>query len=330
MNGFCVKAVATPLNSTSVPGERRFSNRFAFPRPSTSFSVTSGALPCDMARTICFGWRSGLLNEWQVRLARDRRSTEWRFREGNEVIWHNPELDLALIQVLAPEEEPLKPQFGLRVATLRTNDRPVVEIRGYPRASKREDGKRRLTSTSGRLKSDEADGPLVFGVEASDLPNTPRSGWPGISGSLVLLPDSPDPEFIWAYGVVREIPPYFDKQLAVARLADAWTTDPKFRDLLVAAGAPDEDAEDPLEASAARSRTARVRRNNNYERAINRTREHLSRGLVLRALDELLNCFSVRWEPSDGWATWERLGYDLSQRIVSIPAEELLDYETMW
>src|SRR5262245_23819745 len=43
------------------------------------------------------------LDGWQVRLERDRKGYEWRFRHGNRVIWHNRPLDLALIKLQTPE-----------------------------------------------------------------------------------------------------------------------------------------------------------------------------------------------------------------------------------
>jgi hypothetical protein len=78
------------------------------------------------------------LNGWQVRLVRDRSKdpTGWRFRRGNCVVWHNPILDLALIQLVDPEGDRLSPTLRLRVATVTRNNAHAVEARGYPRASK--------------------------------------------------------------------------------------------------------------------------------------------------------------------------------------------------
>lgn len=67
-----------------------------------------------------------------------------------------------------------------------------------------------------------------------------------MSGSTVLLQHWPDPNTIWVYGVVQEVPTSFDGQLRVARLADAWQQNAEFRKLLLAAGAPNEEAEDPM------------------------------------------------------------------------------------
>jgi tetratricopeptide (TPR) repeat protein len=120
----------------------------------------------------------------------------------------------------------------------------AVEARGYPRASKQAEGPRDLTPALGRLTAADRDRPLRFGVYSSDLPNNPHAGWPGMSGSAVLLQDGPDQDEIWIYGVVQAVPVNFDRQLNVARLADVWQ-DAIFRRLLVAAGAPDKDAEDP-------------------------------------------------------------------------------------
>jgi hypothetical protein len=120
----------------------------------------------------------------------------------------------------------------------------VEEARGYPRASKQTEEPRELTPALGRLTAADRDRPLRFGVDRCDLPNKPHADWPGMSGSTVLLQDGPDQEEIWVYGVVQAVPPNFDGQLSVARLADSWQ-EATFRGLLVTAGAPDKDAEDP-------------------------------------------------------------------------------------
>jgi len=181
---------------------------------------------------------------WQVRLTRDRRADGWRFRRGNRVIWHDHARDLALILLVDPEGGPLRPELRLRVATVSGSNVHAVEARGYPRASKQAEGPRDLTPALGRLTAADRDRPLRFGVDSSDLPNNPHAGWPGMSGSAVLLQDWPDQDEIWVYGVVQAVPANFDGQLSVARFADAWQ-DAIFRRLLVAAGAPDKDAEDP-------------------------------------------------------------------------------------
>src|SRR5437773_2027961 len=90
------------------------------------------------------------LHEWQVRLERDRSNGPWLFRHGNRVIWHDPLQDLALIEILLPEEGPLRPEVQLRVATVSGNNPHTVEARGYPRASK-ENGLRNLVLASGDL-----------------------------------------------------------------------------------------------------------------------------------------------------------------------------------
>jgi hypothetical protein len=140
----------------------------------------------------------------------------------------------------------LRPELYLRVAMVSANNPHVVEARGYPRASKEDEGPRELTPAFGRLTAGERDRPLHFGVDQYDLPNDPNAGWPGMSGSAVLLQEWPDPDTIWIYGVVQAVPVNFDSQLKVARLAEVWQErGSKVRTLLVAAGAPDEDAEDP-------------------------------------------------------------------------------------
>jgi hypothetical protein len=184
------------------------------------------------------------LKEWQVRLAGDRSKGTWCFRRGNSVIWHNRGLDLALIKLVDPEGGSLRPELRLRVATVSRSNSHSVEARGYPRASKQAEGRRELTPAFGRLTAAQEDRPLRFGVDACDLPNKPHADWPGMSGSVVLLQEGRDQEEIWVYGVVQAVPENFNGQLAVARLADAWRNS-AFRHLLVAAGAPDEDAADP-------------------------------------------------------------------------------------
>ena len=184
------------------------------------------------------------LTEWQVRLARDYSAAKWPFRRGNEVVWHNPKLDLALIRLAGSEPGPARPVLRLRVATVLRNNLHPVETRGYPRASKQAEGPRELTPAFGRLAAGQQDRPFDLGVDICDLPNDPHAGWPGMSGSAVLLREGRDPDHIWIYGVVRAVPENFNHKLTVARLAEAWR-DPTFRQLLVAAGAADADAEDP-------------------------------------------------------------------------------------
>jgi len=190
------------------------------------------------------------LEGWQVRLARNYApgaSRPWPFRRGNRVIWYDKDRDLALIHLVDPKDGPLRPLLQFRVATVEGNNAHTVEARGYPRASKVED-RRELTPVHGHLKSADQDRPLRLGVDTSDRPNHPHEDWPGMSGSVVLLHDWPDPKIIWAYGVVQDVPASFDGQLRVARLADAWQPNAEFRKRLVAAGVADEEAEDPTGA----------------------------------------------------------------------------------
>lgn len=189
---------------------------------------------------------------WKIRLTRDRASEGWSFRCGNKVIWHDFLRDLALIELLDLTGSPLRPTVGptlkLRVAKVTRNNSHYVEVRGFPRAAKEEGQRYRdLTPAFGRLTAGYQDRPLLFGVDECDLPNDPHSGWRGMSGSMVLLRNGPDPGMIYAYGVVQEVPANFNGQLRVARLADAWE-DPAFRGLLVSRGAPDKDAIDPTAA----------------------------------------------------------------------------------
>jgi tetratricopeptide (TPR) repeat protein len=184
-----------------------------------------------------------------VRLERDHHpGARWPFRCGNRVVWYDQLRDIALIRLVDLEGNPLRPELRLRVATISGNNPHFVEVLGYPRASKEAAGSRELTPAYGRLTAAKENQPLRFGIDNCDLPNDPRAGWPGMSGSAVLLQDWPDKDEIWVYGVIREVPANFDRQLRVARLADAWQ-DATFRGLLVAAGAPDEEAEDPTGAA---------------------------------------------------------------------------------
>jgi hypothetical protein len=42
----------------------------------------------------------GPVSGWKVRLARDYAPEGWQFRCGNRVVWHDPDLDLALIELV--------------------------------------------------------------------------------------------------------------------------------------------------------------------------------------------------------------------------------------
>ena len=186
-----------------------------------------------------------VLDGWQVRLERDRKPDDWPFRRDNTVIWHDEARDLALIQLVRPEAGPLRPRLRLRVATVSWNNHHSVEARGYPRAGKEDNRPRELIPVCGKLHAGTQDKALFFGVDPADLPNHPHEDWPGISGSAVAFSDWPDRQEIWVYGVVRGVPGSFDRQLRVSRLAEVWQGDARFRSLLVKAGAPDLDAEDP-------------------------------------------------------------------------------------
>ena len=186
------------------------------------------------------------LENWQVRLERGRRGDTWPFCPENSVIWFDRQLDLALIRLARPEGSPFSPTLRLRVATVHRSNLHPVEARGYPRASKDEDGRRQLTPAFGRLTGGQQDEPLIFGVEACDLPNQPHTDWPGMSGSSVMLRDWHEPEEICIYGIVQAVPANFSGKLRVTRLADAWKI-ADFRQLLVKAGVPDRDAEDPTQ-----------------------------------------------------------------------------------
>jgi hypothetical protein len=218
----------------------------------------SGRLVADnlilTAAHVLWGTEEGApkLDGWKVRLARDRTPEIWPFRVGKKVVWHDGRRDLALIHLLDSLGNslcpPVSPMMRLRVATVDRSNSHYVEARGYPRASKEEGQRyRELTPAMGRLIAADRLRPLIFGVDECDLPNDPRAGWLGMSGSAVLLRHSPNPEEIWAYGVVQEVPANFSRQLRVARLADCWN-EPSVRRILVAAGAPDQDAQDPTAA----------------------------------------------------------------------------------
>jgi hypothetical protein len=188
-----------------------------------------------------------VLDGWNVRLAGDRKGTTWAFRRGNRVVWYDQACDLAVIELVAPDGGPLRPKLRLRVAAVLDNRPHAAEARGYPLASKiviENKTWRELTLATGRLTATDPDQPLKFGLDSSDLPNTPRDDWPGMSGSVVIRSEGPDENTIWAYGVVKNIPSNFDGQLRVARLSDAWRN-ASFRRLLVDAGVPDADAANP-------------------------------------------------------------------------------------
>lgn len=186
-----------------------------------------------------------VLEGWTFRLASERSEVHgWPFRRNNRVAWYDDRLDIALIQVVDRFNRPWWSKMRLRVAEIKTNDAHAVEARGYPRASKQDGGPRTLTCAFGRLSANEAGQALKFGIDHSDLPNTPHADWPGMSGSAVLLRNWPEPDEVWVYGVIQNVPGNFDQQLTVSPLASAWRNE-VFRKILVAAGAADKDAEDP-------------------------------------------------------------------------------------
>lgn len=184
------------------------------------------------------------IEDWKVRLARDRIAGEWTFRRGNRCVWHDRVRDLALIQLVDPQDGPQNPLLRLRVAKITTNEPHLVEARGYPRASRDVDAGRDLIPAHGTLSAADSRRKLRFAVAPPELPDNPHTGWPGMSGSAVMARDCPDPDIIWVYGVICEVPAQFQGVLTVARLADAWQ-DKTFRSLLVEAGAPNEIADDP-------------------------------------------------------------------------------------
>jgi WD40 repeat protein len=186
-----------------------------------------------------------VLDGWQVRFERDHKRGSWPFRHANHVIWHDQEDDLALIQLVDPDGGPLRPRLRMRVSTVSWIVRHRVDARGYPRAGKRDERPRELIPVCGHLTAADPNEPLFFGVDPADLPNHPHADWPGMSGSAVVFAEWPDRREVWIYGVVREVPENFDGTLRVSRLAEVWRQDTTFRSLLVGAGAPDRDAEDP-------------------------------------------------------------------------------------
>jgi hypothetical protein len=166
------------------------------------------------------------LENWDVRLEREREGKVWEFRKGNRVIWHDCDCDIALILLAnsdgSPADPPARPRLALRVATVSRSNPHAVDARGYPRASRQVEGPRALTPASGLLKGVDKDLPLELGVNSADLPNVPRADWPGMSGSAVTLSEWHNNTMIWVYGVVRAVPDNFDGKLQVARLAAAW------------------------------------------------------------------------------------------------------------
>jgi hypothetical protein len=182
---------------------------------------------------------------WKVRLVKDRKSLkEWPWRQNTEIVWYNLDIDLALIKIENPSDLADRPSLPLRVATVTTNAREAVEARGFPRASKTSEAPRTQTPVRGFISTTDIFHPLRLGVEQSDLPNSPRENWHGMSGSAVTFVGDQGSRTLWIYGVVKKVPANYDGILDVSRLADAWII-PGFRTLLVDAEAPDEDADDP-------------------------------------------------------------------------------------
>jgi len=171
------------------------------------------------------------------------------------------------------------------------------------------------------MKANSSTGPLILGIDPAELVNDPRENWRGISGGMVYIPESADPEVICAYGVVTQIPANFDGQFQIAPLAAAWKKGSEFRDRLISAGVLDQEAED-ISGSADVQHQLSIVRLRDYERALVSVREYLDKGQLVRASDEIAARFSVPWEPPDKWAALERLGYEVSRRIISIPIED--------
>src|SRR5688500_14802323 len=69
------------------------------------------------------------LEGWQVCLFRDKSTSSgpWLFRNGNRVVWYNKDRDLALIQIVDPENGPLLPKLRLRIAMVAGNNPHAVE-----------------------------------------------------------------------------------------------------------------------------------------------------------------------------------------------------------
>jgi HEAT repeat protein len=115
---------------------------------------------------------------------------------------------------------------------------------GFPLGA-RIDAKRQLMAPTGDLK-DESGPILSWGIDPSDLPQTPDDDWPGFSGAAVLLAETNDEGVIWLYGVVQDVPPRFNRKLDVARLETA-LQDPDFCQALRKADLSPDPAVDPTE-----------------------------------------------------------------------------------
>ena len=179
---------------------------------------------------------------WQIRFEHSRHGGSWPWHQG-KVVWFDPTIDLALIQVVS-ERNHLEPRLALRIADIQTNAARQVSSYGYPRASKEDTGPRKLIPMSGKLQKLAADFPLRLAVEQSDLPNHPHEDWSGMSGSAVCRLEPRRPEQLWIYGASKGVPANFDGVIEIAPLASAWQ-DNIFREVLNNAGVPANHPTDP-------------------------------------------------------------------------------------
>ena len=167
------------------------------------------------------------LNDWQVRLERNRTSAGWAFTRGHAVVWHDLTLDLALIEL----PDGVDPVMRTRIAMVRGNIPHGVQAYGYPNASKSDGGPRQLEMAEGRLSGRVNERELTLALDGAYLPNNPPADWPGMSGGPVFLADWHDSEVVWVHGAVKLVPGQFSGQLRVASLAEAWEIQ-AFRDVV--------------------------------------------------------------------------------------------------
>jgi hypothetical protein len=184
---------------------------------------------------------------WQVRMISGRPASpdvdKWTWIPAT-LVWTGREaLDLALLQLLPPTGTPdLEPKLALRIARIDEVEHHKVRAIGFPRGAKL-NNRRTLFVPSGDL-DDEKGSTLSFGIDQAYQPESPGEDWRGFSGSAVMLAEGPDPQVIWIYGVAQEVPPSFNRRLAVSRLATAWA-DERFQAVLQGAGIRTEPPVDP-------------------------------------------------------------------------------------
>ena len=158
-----------------------------------------------------------LFKEWQVRLARLQRPEGVAVPRGNEVVGHDQGMDLALIRVAGSEQVPCV----RRCACASRASRATTCIRSRPAIARIEAARWAARAHPALAARGWTAGPTARPrVDACDLPNDPHAGWPGMSGSAVVLGGTRsrrDPGVWRGPGGAGE----FRRKLMVARLAEA-------------------------------------------------------------------------------------------------------------